>query len=159
MGCGEVANYGHIPAILETPGLELQSIYDPNPLTLQKTQERYRIPCAFTETDRFFSSGLDAVTITSPAPVHHQNVMEAAHHRLPVLCEKPLATNRIAAQEMLAAMQQAQASLCCLVFFGRGDGAEENPCCSEKELDRCRRVTEDQINQIKKDYDAGNLNK
>jgi predicted dehydrogenase len=111
MGCGEVANYGHIPAILETPGLELHAIYDPNPVTLKKTQERYRIPNAFTETDPFFTSGLDAITITSPAPVHHQNVLDAARHHLHVLCEKPLATNRVEAGEMLAAMQKAQASL------------------------------------------------
>ena len=111
MGCGEVANYGHIPAILEIPGLELHAIYDPNPVALKKAQERYRIPCAFTETGPFFSSGIDAVSITSPAPIHHQNVLEAAQHRLHVLCEKPLAANRAQAEEMITAMQHAKASL------------------------------------------------
>jgi len=80
-------------------------------VTLQKTQERYQIPNAYTETAPFFASGLDAITITSPAPVHHQNVLDAARHQLHVLCEKPLATNRAEAEEMLAAMQKAQASL------------------------------------------------
>jgi predicted dehydrogenase len=123
MGCGEVANYGHIPAILKTPGLELHSIYDPNPVTLKKTQERYGIANADTETAPFFSSGLDAVTITSPAPVHHQNVLDAAQHRLHVLCEKPLATNRAEAEEMLAAMQQAQASLYTAFCYRFSDAA------------------------------------
>ncbi len=111
MGCGEVANYGHIPAILETPGLELHSIYDPNPATLQKIRERYQIPHAFTETGPFFASGIEAVSIASPAPAHHQNVLDAAHHRLPVLCEKPLASDRREAGEMIAAMEKAGVSL------------------------------------------------
>jgi len=111
MGCGAVANYGHIPAILATGGLELVALYDPNAQALARTQERYDVQQVFTDADAFFASGLDAVSITSPAPCHQENVLQAAQHKLDVLCEKPLAMNGAEAGEMISAMEAAGASL------------------------------------------------
>ncbi|MET0261714.1 MAG: Gfo/Idh/MocA family oxidoreductase, partial [Rariglobus sp.] len=68
-------------------------------------------PHGFTDEEAFFKCGLDGVSITSPAPCHHANVLQAAAHRLPVLCEKPLATNRAEAEQMIAAMKAAGATL------------------------------------------------
>lgn len=111
MGCGAVADYGHIPTIQETEGLHLIAIYDPNAERLAHIQKKYAIAEAFTSTDAFFASGLDAVSITSPAPCHKENVQDAARHKLPVLCEKPLAMSRTEAAEMIAAMNDAGVSL------------------------------------------------
>ena len=111
MGCGMVAQYGHIPAIQTVPGLRLHALFDPNEKNLRETQAKFGIPHAFTDEEAFFKSGLDGVSITSPAPCHHANVMQAAAHRLPVLCEKPLATNRAEAEQMIAAMKAAGVSL------------------------------------------------
>ena len=111
MGCGMVADYGHIPAILETPGLSLQALFDPNPETVAHMQKKFGIAEGYTDPDAFFRSGIDAVTITSPAPCHKVNVVDAAAHALPVLCEKPLSMNRAEAEEMIAAMKQADVSL------------------------------------------------
>lgn len=111
MGCGMVANYGHIPAILETTDLELHSVYDPNESGLLKTQKQFGIPHVFTDVDAFFRSGIQAVTITSPAPFHKENVLACAQHRLPALCEKPLAMNGADGRVMVDAMKQAGAPL------------------------------------------------
>ncbi len=111
MGCGMVAQYGHIPAIQSVPSLQLHALFDPNEDNLRKTQARFGIPHAFTDAEAFFKSGLDGVSITSPAPCHHDNVMQAAAHRIPVLCEKPLAMNRAEAERMIAAMAAAGVSL------------------------------------------------
>ena len=111
MGCGTVANYGHLPAIDETDGLELHAIYDPNEESLKEVQKKYNVTHAFSNEDDFFACELDAVTITSPAPCHKQNVLNAAKHKLPVLCEKPLAMNKDEASEMIVAMQTADVSL------------------------------------------------
>ena len=70
MGCGAVAGYGHIPAILNVPGLELHALYDPCEANLMKMRERFHVPRAFTDQGEFFASGIEAVTITSPAPSH-----------------------------------------------------------------------------------------
>lgn len=107
MGCGTVADYGHIPAIQATAGLQLQTLYDPNAAAVARLQEKFGVPAACTDSDAFFAAGIDAVTITSPAPCHLENVLAAARHGLPVLCEKPLAMNGQEASAMIAAMEQA----------------------------------------------------
>lgn len=107
MGCGVVAEYGHLPALLETTGLKLQAIYDPDAAAIRRMQEKFDIPRAFTDETEFFASGLDALSITSPAPCHRANVLHAARCKLPVLCEKPLAMDVKEAGEMIEAMQNA----------------------------------------------------
>lgn len=111
MGCGTVADYGHIPAIQKTEGLQLHALYDPNKEALSHIQEKYGVPEAFSDLAAFFASGIDAVSITSPAPYHKENVLAAARYNLPVLCEKPLAMNSREATTMIAAMKAANAFL------------------------------------------------
>ncbi len=107
MGCGQVAAYGHIPAILKTPDLELSAVFEPDPERAREIQGRFGIPVTASRVEDFFASGIEAVTITSPAPRHRENVLDCARHRLPVLCEKPLATNKEEGDEMVAAMKEA----------------------------------------------------
>jgi predicted dehydrogenase len=90
MGCGEVADFGHIPAILQTPGLELAAVYDPSPNRLQLIGDKYGIANRFGDLERFFDCKLDAVIVASPAPTHLENGIAAARHACHVLCEKPL---------------------------------------------------------------------
>jgi len=45
----------------------------------------------FRDADSFFAEKLDAVSVTSPAPFHVDNVLAAAKAGAHVLCEKPLA--------------------------------------------------------------------
>ena len=111
IGCGAVAGYGHLPAIQEVRDLSLGALFDPNPVNLARMRDRYKVPQAFTDADAFFRSGIEAVTITSPAPCHCRNVLDAARYGLPVLCEKPLAMDRPEAERMIAAMAQAGVSL------------------------------------------------
>lgn len=111
IGCGAVASYGHLPAIKEVPELELFAILDPDAGNLERARRQFAVPHAFTDAARFFASGIDAVSITSPAPCHLRNVLDAAAHRLPVLCEKPLAMNADEAAQMMAAAHKAGVSL------------------------------------------------
>jgi predicted dehydrogenase len=107
MGCGLIAEYGHIPAILATEGLEAWAVYDPDPARAYGVQHKYGIPHGYAISDMFFESGLDAVVVASSAPAHRGNVAEAAAHRLPVLCEKPLAMTDGDAEWMIRAMDDA----------------------------------------------------
>lgn len=111
MGCGVVADYGHIPAILQTPGLQLVSLFDPNEARLQEESSKFGISQAYTNVEQFFDSGLDAVLISSPAPTHYQNVLMAAERGIDVLCEKPLAMEDHQAHEMIEAMEKAKKQL------------------------------------------------
>ena len=100
MGCGTVAHYGHIPTILKTPGLELLALYDPDPERLAATQRRFGVARGFTSVESFLESGIDAVTITSPAPCHILNVRDSVRHGKHMLCEKPLGMDEGECEEM-----------------------------------------------------------
>jgi predicted dehydrogenase len=107
MGCGIVADYGHVPAIQQTDGLNLRALYNPSAAAAEILRRKYGIPEAYTDSTTFFRSGIEAVSIASPAPCHLDNVLEAAAHGLPVLCEKPLAMDCTEADRMITAMRTA----------------------------------------------------
>jgi predicted dehydrogenase len=101
MGCGAVADFGHIPAILETPGLELAALFDPNEERVRAAQSKFGVAAAFTTPEPFFAEKLGAVVIASPPAFHPANAELAARHGCKVLCEKPLADSEEAAQIMI----------------------------------------------------------
>jgi predicted dehydrogenase len=101
MGCGSVANYGHIPALLRSNSLDLVAVYDPDPSRLEVVTEKHDITSVFDDVNEFMNSGIDAVTITSPAPVHIDNIRAAAKAGKPVLCEKPLAMTEDESREII----------------------------------------------------------
>ena len=107
MGCGVVAGYGHLPTILATPGLALAAVYDPREAACREAQQRFAVPQAFTDIEAFWESGIDAVVITSPAPYHRENVLDAARHGKHILCEKPLGVHESEIEEMAQAAKQA----------------------------------------------------
>ncbi len=115
MGCGVVADYGHLPALARTPGLEVHALFDPDPVRRAAAGERFGVPLATGDPDAFFAGprgeGLDAVLVASPAPAHAENVLACAAHGVPVLCEKPLAVDDAQGHAMVQAMAAAGASL------------------------------------------------
>ncbi len=113
MGCGTVAGYGHLPAICETKALSLHALFDPIQKNLNDAGEKFNVPAArrFTDVNAFFDSGLQAVSVTSPAPFHRDNVLTAAERRCHVLCEKPLAESEADGRQMIEAMKKADRKL------------------------------------------------
>lgn len=111
MGCGSVADFGHLPAIKSTEGVELLAVYDPDFDRALAAQRKFGCQHAFCDPELFFGCGIDAVTITSPAPTHKANVLACAKHGLPALCEKPLAMGDDDAAEMITAMESAKLPL------------------------------------------------
>lgn len=57
--------------------------------------------------DVLSSGAVDAVYIVSPNSVHKEQALLAAKHGVHVLCEKPLADNAVAAEEIIAACDRA----------------------------------------------------
>jgi predicted dehydrogenase len=107
MGCGAVADYGHVPAIRAVPGLALTSVFDPQPERAYGMRDKFGIAQAYVDAEKFFDSGIDAVAITSPAPTHLNNVKMAARYGKHVLCEKPLSLSDTDSRSMIDAMQAA----------------------------------------------------
>ncbi len=111
IGCGNVAVEGHLPAIREVGRLKLHAIFDPKSDTLQRVGDQFDVPVRCTDLNEFLESGVDAVVITSPAPVHKENVLAAVRHRLPILCEKPLALTAEDGWEMVRAASEYEVPL------------------------------------------------
>jgi predicted dehydrogenase len=111
MGAGVVARYGHLPAIAATPGLRLSAIFEPDVSAHAELSAQYPTAKIFADSEAFFTSGIDSVTITSPAPAHLQNVLGAVRHRKPILCEKPLAMDELEIEQMIAATKAANVPL------------------------------------------------
>jgi predicted dehydrogenase len=111
MGCGVVADYGHIPAILSTPGLQLAAVFDPIPGRAAACAKKFGLSRYFEDQGAFLESGLDAVVVCSSAPAHPGNVLAAAERRLHVLCEKPLALEDSDCERMIVAMEAANKML------------------------------------------------
>jgi predicted dehydrogenase len=107
MGCGVIAQGRHIPAIFDTEGLELHAVLEPHGGRRDRAREDLGIPHVFAEPEPFFESGIEAVSVVSPAPFHRDNVLGAARHRLPVLCEKPIAMSPEDGATMIAATREA----------------------------------------------------
>jgi predicted dehydrogenase len=104
MGCGSVADFGHLPAIVSTPGLEIVALFDPVPGRAESYSKKFGGK-PFTDETQFFAEGLDAVVISSPVAFHHDNVMLCSEHNVHVLCEKPIATDEDEAADMIAVME------------------------------------------------------
>ena len=117
LGCGVVADYGHSWAIAQTDGLELAALCDPIPSALGLLAARFPHAKAFTDPAEFFASGIDAVSICTPAPLHHQHALMAARHGVHILCEKPLAQTDAEIREMIDASERANILLATALCY------------------------------------------
>jgi Predicted dehydrogenases and related proteins len=83
--------------------------------TLDKAKEfaeEERAPRYFDDIDRFLQqSDIDAVYIATPHTLHHEQTVQCLQHKVPVLCEKPLAINSGQVQEMIDAAKTHQTFL------------------------------------------------
>lgn len=111
LGCGMIAELGHLPALAQVPGAEAFALYDVRQERALELQRRFGVPHAYPTEEAFFASDIDAVLICSPAPLHHRHVLMAAAHGKHVLCEKPLAMTEGEIEEMDRVMTSADLRL------------------------------------------------
>jgi predicted dehydrogenase len=106
MGCGSVADFGHLPAIGRCSDFELVGLYDPVPGKAKSYADRFG-GSAFETDEKFFTTPMDAVAICSPLAFHSDNVMLASQYGVHVLCEKPIAATEDEAADMIAVMEDS----------------------------------------------------
>lgn len=127
LGCGRVSQE-HLRSINECEKLQLTTVYDPNIEHARDAAEKFSAPHYTDSTNEFYAQNLDAVSITSPAPYHIDNVRDAAKHKCAVLCEKPLAMNAKDARTIVSIMQEAGLPLYtgfCYRFSGAAQKIKE----------------------------------
>ncbi len=111
LGCGMIAERGHLPAIQQTHGLVLHAVYDINWERALLLQQRFGARHAYPEETEFWQSDFDVVVICTPAPMHLEHVTRAAQYGKNVLCEKPLAMTEEEIEEMIDVTTKAGVKL------------------------------------------------
>lgn len=111
IGCGMIAELGHLPAIQQTPGLVLESVFDHRWERALEMQKRFNAKHAYPKEEDFWNCDFDAVIICTPAPLHLEHVRKAAEHGKHVLCEKPLAMTVHEIEQMMDVADSAKIKL------------------------------------------------
>lgn len=111
IGCGMIAEWGHLPAIQQTPGFVLEALYDPRWARTLEMQKRYHAKHAYPKEKDFWNSDFDAVIICTPAPLHLEHATKAAKYDKHILCEKPLAMTESEIMQMIQITNKAKVKL------------------------------------------------
>ena len=107
-GAGFWANY-QLPAWLESPGVECVAIYNRTLLKAEKLAERFGITGVYDDAEKLITSEeLDFIDIITDVETHSGFVQLAAKHKLPVICQKPMATSLAEAEATVSACRRAR---------------------------------------------------
>lgn len=106
-----IAEWGHLPAIQQSPGLVLEALFDVRWERTLDMQRRFQAKHAYPSEDAFWNADFDAVVICTPAPLHLENVIRAAKHGKHILCEKPLAMTEADIERMIQVTEDAGVKL------------------------------------------------
>jgi predicted dehydrogenase len=95
IGCGEVAETGHLPAILDNDAFRLAAVCDLDPARAELFSSLAGGVPAYTNWRELLSNErrIDGVVLALPPEVSPEIVVEALRRKLAVLDEKPLATS------------------------------------------------------------------
>ena len=106
IGCGMVANIGHLPIYHKSPLTELVAVADPNETHLKKVAKSYNIPKIYHNSDDLIDDpNISAISICSPHWAHAEQVIRAAENGKHILCEKPIGINLDEIDRMIKAVE------------------------------------------------------
>jgi predicted dehydrogenase len=97
VGCGDIAEQAHLPAIARAEGVELAGLVDVDPAARTRLAERYRVPEA-ADPAAALDWAPDAAIVATPPEVTPALTGQLLRLGLPVLCEKPMAADVEAAR-------------------------------------------------------------
>lgn len=112
VGCGQVAAK-HLDAIQQLDqSFELIAVCDPNPQTPERLAALgVRCPHLTSTQTLYAQYQLDLVILAGPSGLHPQQTIEAAHHGVHILTEKPMALTHQDAAEMIRVCRERGVSL------------------------------------------------
>lgn len=108
VGCGDIAESAHLPAIARSADVELAGVVDVDATARDRLAALHRVPAAATVAEAM-AWRLDAAVVATPPEVTPRLTLDLLGRGLHVLCEKPMAADLDAAREVHAA---AAASPC-----------------------------------------------
>jgi virulence factor len=115
IGLGDIARKAYLPVVTRlgiTPVLVSRSA-----ATVAEVGDLHRIPDRFTSLEDAIATGLDAAMVHAPSAAHPSIVTALLEAGVPVLVDKPLATDHATAAEVAALAQDLRVPL--MVAFNR----------------------------------------
>jgi predicted dehydrogenase len=107
IGCGFWSQY-QIAGWREVGGVELVAVYNRTRSKAEAIAARFGVPRVYDDAEAMLDrEELDFVDIITDVDSHERFVGLAVQHRLPVICQKPLAPSLEAAGRMVAGSRQA----------------------------------------------------
>jgi myo-inositol 2-dehydrogenase / D-chiro-inositol 1-dehydrogenase len=92
IGCGDVAEHGHLPALMRNNQFRLTAVCDVDPARAALLAKRGGGVTAYTDWRQLLNrEQLDAVVLAVPPEISPSIAIECLQHKLAVLDEKPLA--------------------------------------------------------------------
>lgn len=143
IGIGLYATMGHVPKIRATANAEVVAICRRSPDKLAVSQKLLGISEIYTDWREMLTSrSVDAVIISTPHDAHAEQAIEALHHGLHVLVEKPMALTKSDAQAMIDAAERADRVL--MVGYNRrfeGSWRTAQQAIAENAIGEVRQIT------------------
>ena len=103
IGCGGIAQEGHIPGLLAA-GVDVGAVCDANEARAQEVGERFGVASVYADyVELLARPDLDLVTIGLPNALHASVAVAALEAGKHVLCEKPMSIDSGGAEAMVAA--------------------------------------------------------
>jgi len=106
VGCGAVAESGHIPAACRLDNVKLVGLVDTDRTQAEKLAERFGVPKALTSLAEV-AHEVDAAILSTPPHIRPLLAEQAFSAGLHVLCEKPLANTTAECQAIISAAKRA----------------------------------------------------
>jgi predicted dehydrogenase len=98
----------YLPALADHPHAQVTAVCGRTESTASDLARLWNVPHVFTDWAAMFASGtVDAVIVATPNDTHYEITMAALALGLPVLCDKPIATNAGDALAMAEAASRA----------------------------------------------------
>jgi predicted dehydrogenase len=106
IGCGEIAQWMHLPFLTELPDFQVTAVCDISPKVVEYVGARFGVERRFTNVEELLAQG-DVEAVAIATPIHSDPAIAAARAGKHVLVEKPMAFNLDEAKAMVEAAESA----------------------------------------------------
>lgn len=103
--------YNHVKAVTEIEGAKLVAVCDINEATAKRVGDEFHVPGYTNHKKMIAETGLDAVTIATPHPLHAPVAIDAMNAKKHVFTEKPMASTISDCDRMIAAAKKNRVRL------------------------------------------------
>ena len=103
IGCGSIAKYRHLPEYELNPNVDIVAVCDILEERAEATAAKYDAKAYTDYVELLKTEKLDAVSVCLPNYLHAPVSIAALNAGNHVLCEKPMATSRVEAEQMIEA--------------------------------------------------------